>query len=280
MVKRILQQEQAIRSVLSADRKTTHLIPTWQDIDVLQSIDAALNPLASLTDLLSGETYVTISAVLPLLHLIEHDLLKSSISDSKLTGDIKKKIIDDISNRYTVTKLGEKSSMLLKFASFLDPRFKSKYICSDQIASIESKLEMESVQIQPRVPPPATSSQDCHPPPKKKRNLGSLFKDVEGKNDIEDVRPVISPEQKFKEELERYKSSISLDFEEDPLIWWKQNCLNLPILSQLARKYLCVCATSTSSERLFSAAGNVVTPLRAHLKPDKVEMLTFLSKNL
>ncbi len=86
MVKRILQQEQAIRSVLSADRKTTHLIPTWQDIDVLQSIDAALNPL------LSGETYVTISAVLPLLHLIEHDLLKSSISDSKLTGDIKKKL--------------------------------------------------------------------------------------------------------------------------------------------------------------------------------------------
>ncbi len=51
-------------------------------------------------------------------------------------------------------------------------------------------------------------------------------------------------------------------------------------LSQLARKYLCVCATSTSSERLFIAAGNVVTPLRAHLKPDKVEMLTFLSKNL
>ncbi len=124
MVKRILQQEQAIGSVLSADRKTTHLIPTWQDIDVLQSIDADLNPLASLTDLLSGETYVTISAVLPLLHLIEHDILKSSISNSKLTGDIKKKIIDDISNRYTVTKLGEKSSMLLKLASFLDPRFK------------------------------------------------------------------------------------------------------------------------------------------------------------
>ncbi len=122
-----------------------------QDIDVLQPIDAALNPLASLTDLLSGETYVTISAVLPLLHLIEHDILKSSISDSNLTGDIKKKIIDDISNRYTVTKLGEKSSMLLKFASFLDPRFKSKYICSDQIASIESKLEMET-----------TSSSSCY----------------------------------------------------------------------------------------------------------------------
>ena len=98
-MKRILEQEQAIRSVLSADRKTTHLIPTWQDIDVLQSIDAALNPLASLTDLLPGEMYVTISAVLPLLHLMEHDILKNSDSDSTLTSDIKKKIIDDINSR-------------------------------------------------------------------------------------------------------------------------------------------------------------------------------------
>ena len=70
----------------------------------------------------------------------------------------------------------------------------------------------------------------------------------------------VSPEQKFQKELDLYKSSTRLDFEEDPLIWWKHNCLKLPIMSQLARKYLCVCATSTSSERLFSAAGNVVTP--------------------
>ena len=176
--------------------------------------------------------------------------------------------------------MSEKSSKLLQFASFLDPRFKSKYIDSDQNAYIETELEMESVQIQPRVPLPMESDQDCNPPPgKKKRNIGSLFKDLEGKNK-DDIQPVISPEQRFREELERYKSYTRLDFEKDPLIWWKQNCLNFPILSQLARKYLCVCATSTSSERLFSAAGNIATPLRAHLKPDKVEMLTFLSKNL
>ena len=42
----------------------------------------------------------------------------------------------------------------------------------------------------------------------------------------------------------------------------------------------CVCVTIASSERLFSATGNIVTPLRAHLSPDKVEMLTSLSKNL
>ncbi len=46
------------------------------------------------------------------------------------------------------------------------------------------------------------------------------------------------------------------------------------------RKYLCVCATSTPSERVFSTAGKVVGPQRALLKPDKVNMLVFLAKNL
>ena len=31
MVSRILEQEESIRIVLSADRKTSHLVPTWQD---------------------------------------------------------------------------------------------------------------------------------------------------------------------------------------------------------------------------------------------------------
>ncbi len=280
-MKRILEQEQAIRSVLSADRKTTHLIPTWQDVEVLQSITAALDPLASLTGLLSGEKYATISAVLPLLYLIKNDLLKQKDSDSTLTSDIKERVILDISKRYTVSQLSDQSILVLKLASFLDPRFKTKYLSPEEVESVQAKLEMESLHLQSRVPDPADTDQECLPPAKKKRNLGSLFKDVEGKrDDQEEVQPVISPEQKFQKDLELYKSTARLDFEEDPLIWWKLNYLNLPIISQLARKYLCICATSSSSERLFSTAGNIVTPLRAHLKPDKVEMLTFLSKNL
>ena len=56
MVSRLLEQEPAVRAVLEADRKTSHLIPTWQDIDVLQS----LSPISDLTDFLSGENHVTV----------------------------------------------------------------------------------------------------------------------------------------------------------------------------------------------------------------------------
>ena len=125
MVIRILEQEKAIRVTLSMDRKTSHLIPTWQDIDVLQSIKAAIGPLMSLTDFLSGETY---AAVLPLLHLIQHDILNEDDSDTELTCNIKRRIKVDLGNCYTIAKLGEQCIMILKSASFLDPRFKTKYM--------------------------------------------------------------------------------------------------------------------------------------------------------
>jgi len=60
--------------------------------------------------------------------------------------------------------------------------------------------------------------------------------------------------------IESYLHAPKLDFEEDPLLWWKTASLKLPILSHKARKCLCGCATSLLSERIFSS-GNIVTPL-------------------
>ena len=57
----------AILAVLSADRMKSYLIPLWQDIEVLEAINKVLTPVADFTDLLSGEQYVSISAVKPVL---------------------------------------------------------------------------------------------------------------------------------------------------------------------------------------------------------------------
>ena len=38
MVARVLEQQKAIIDVLSADKKNRHLIPTWQDVEVLESV--------------------------------------------------------------------------------------------------------------------------------------------------------------------------------------------------------------------------------------------------
>lgn len=65
MVERILEQHKAIQQVLSEDKKHRHLIPTWQDVEVLESVNKALGPLLEFTDALSGEQQVTVSYVTP-----------------------------------------------------------------------------------------------------------------------------------------------------------------------------------------------------------------------
>ena len=73
---RILEQEEAICHVLSMDRKSTSLNLTWQDKDVLQSMNQVLSKLSELTDILSGENYVTVSSVLRMVELLNNTLLK------------------------------------------------------------------------------------------------------------------------------------------------------------------------------------------------------------
>jgi len=59
MVERLIEQMEAVRIVLASDRKTMHLIRSWQDCDILDSISAALKDLKEMTDALSGERVVT-----------------------------------------------------------------------------------------------------------------------------------------------------------------------------------------------------------------------------
>ncbi len=39
MIQRVLEQERAISQVLKADRKSRHLVLSWQDMDVLEAVN-------------------------------------------------------------------------------------------------------------------------------------------------------------------------------------------------------------------------------------------------
>ena len=45
MIECIKEQQELIRMILASDRRTAHLVLTWQDIDVLESVVAVLSPL-------------------------------------------------------------------------------------------------------------------------------------------------------------------------------------------------------------------------------------------
>ena len=70
------------------------------------------------------------------------------------------------------------------------------------------------------------------------------------------------------------------DVKSFPLEWWKAQEKQFPLFGRLIRHYLCICATSVPSERVFSAGGNIVTTSRSSLKPARVDQLVFLATSL
>jgi len=69
------------------------------------------------------------------------------------------------------------------------------------------------------------------------------------------------------EELKRClrKLEANLRFSIQAFWVWKVQEPVLPLLADIARKYFCVPASSSPSERLFFASGNVCTKLRSSL---------------
>lgn len=76
-----------------------------------------------------------------------------------------------------------------------------------------------------------------------------------------------------------YFGETPLSKKENHLAWWKTNEACYPYLAKVAKCSLSIPATSTPSERLFSAAGTIVSKRRASLSPEHVDMLTFLHSN-
>ncbi|KAJ8342807.1 hypothetical protein SKAU_G00327350 [Synaphobranchus kaupii] len=124
MIARVLEQTKAISQVLSGDRNARHLVPTWQDTDVLESIHKALHPLQEFTDALSGEEYISISYLKPVLHLLATSVLAED-DDTDLSRSIKTKAY--LKDKYSDPDTQE----ILDVASFLGPRFKTQYIRAD-----------------------------------------------------------------------------------------------------------------------------------------------------
>jgi len=67
----------------------------------------------------------------------------------------------------------------------------------------------------------------------------------------------------------------------DPAVtFWSKMMQPQPALAHVAMKYLTCPPTSVSSERIFSTAGDIVSPHRSRLLPSHVEELVFTKYNM
>ncbi|XP_019900657.1 zinc finger BED domain-containing protein 1-like [Esox lucius] len=279
---RFIEQEKAIRHVLDADKKCRHLIPTWQDVDVLESVSKVLSPLLKFTDALSGEQLVIVSYPKPVLALFNSEVLAVKSDDTDLTKQIKTTILEYLNTKYKEDCVDD----LLILSSTLDPRFKNRYNDDDQIkatvSAITSELIAMTVEDSPAPGPTTTAAMattaeggaggggggDDYKAKKTKKYFGSYFKKHKAGGE-EALATAI------EKEVKSFLLIPEVDSDVNPLDWWKSQEVHFPRLGKIAKKYLC-----SPPERTFSTGENDVTCHQAALKPDTVDRLVFLAHNL
>ncbi|XP_050521556.1 E3 SUMO-protein ligase ZBED1-like [Daktulosphaira vitifoliae] len=271
MLDRLSKNRSPISNVL-ADRAITSLFiaqkleiteSQWLRIENLVNL---LKPLYVITNLFCSENYSPVSMVRPLLSkLLDHHLKHYETDDQYIT-EFKSTIIFEIKERFKLDCSETNSVSVRQIASFLDPRYKELEF--EPIATrekirkaVKSLLEkfnssMQNIEFNMEQNPLAQSS-----------DLQFLYGNTIIKND------------NLTTQFQIYTAEPQLRFDLNPYEWWKSREIKYPNLAALAKEYLAIPATSVSSERCFSTAGNIVTSKRTCLLAKNVNMLTFLYQN-
>jgi hypothetical protein len=165
-------------------------------------------------------------------------------------------------------------------ATFLHPRYRYLRKCSNaQINSCKSYVRRQMKDIVEREklkrllfnqqPERRVEQNDTAEPPLKKKRVGQEYESGDLSDEYSETED---------DEIDKYLS-MHIDSElvvDNPLVFWKANQNNLPLLSKLARMIHCIPATTSSVEREFSAGGLVVTERRSSIKPENLNNILFV----
>ena len=77
------------------------------------------------------------------------------------------------------------------------------------------------------------------------------------------------------DEIEMYLQSKPPPRSVNVFEWWKMNEPRYPNVARLAKSMLCIPATSTAAEQVFSLAGITVSKKRSCLKPENIDKIVF-----
>ena len=86
--------------------------------------------------------------------------------------------------------------------------------------------------------------------------------------------------QHIQDELDRCLKEAEINFrKDDPLLWWRNHETYFPTIAKLARKYLCIPASTAPAERVFSTAKNILQKKRWRILPERLGKCIFLRQN-
>ena len=273
MMERLHQLNEVVTTTLCLLGKN-HLCLSPSDCEVIVQIVSLLKPCEKATQEMSGDSFVSVSKLIPLVHLLQGALYSGSDS---IPGELKLQMELKQQMKWRFAQI--ESNYILAAPTILDPRFKKVAFC--HLETAERTVERISGELcgltasseEPSISAYSNSADSPAPSP-----ASELWRAFDKK--VAEASSLRSTSDESTVDIRRYLQERNIPRNDDPLAWWKEHATHYPHLQQLAMKYLCIPATSVPAERLFSKAGELISKRRSCLKPKNVNMLPFLNKNL
>ena len=283
----------------------------WNKIDQLIGI---LEPLKEAQEALEGSNYSTIALVGFYVYKIRKHL-KDKIEDSAVDDDVKKLATCMNDKFIQLWGSGEEGTVLFENLTFghrqrakglcpnhllalvLDPRFKNlKVVPKAERETLRSLVKnilfsfLGQKQLSESSSSSSSSSQAVDNHEKVTKTYACLNGMYDSDSDEENsLEHNMSNEAIIQTEFQRYlnlpNEPMFTEVEKDgvktrivccPLKWWKEQENIFPNIARLARRILCIPATSAPVERVFSTAGNTITKKRSRLACEKAGDIIFL----
>lgn len=269
MVDRFVELEEFIKTTTALLDKNFPII-RQEEWEVLREFLQIFKPLENLTNIISGQNYVTASSVIVLT-----DGLLNIYSTLKPASLFSKNRIKSIVNSIQ-TRLGDlESNQTLIIATFLDPRFKNFGFSNELIAEKAKDLVISLLTNKNKNVSLQCETDSSETPCQTEENSmwGKFDKKIAG------FQPIGTPHSKAIIEVQRYMEELPINRHEDPIKWWKANAYHFPQLSELVKENFITVATSVPCERIFSKSGQLISERRNRLSPSKVKKILFLNCN-
>ena len=230
------------------------------DVEEMRSSCASLEQFEEAIIDLSTQIHTPVSKVIVIVRGLQYFLqqIDSSLLNSNLSTAL--------TNRFLTIE----DSFTGSVATLLDPRFKRAPFLNLETRRMHEQeivLQMFGDSLTQEEEKPV---EETAPPPKKKSYMDSFRAKV---NDIKEksTQKMTGPHI----ELDRFMEMEYQDDQGDPLLWWKDHSNLFPSLSNIARKYIYIPATS-----ILSKEKSLISARKRCLNPPTVDMMLFLNKHL
>jgi len=227
----------------------------WKEISIFCDY---LKPFFEFTVEMSGSNYPTLGTLLLLLdHLLDH--ITITIDESKVSWV--KEIAKEMKIKFDSIqeKLYHSSAYL---ALILDPRYKTQILPDNISENAIKNILIDEFNSYKYLDSENDINEEVSSVGEKRKALGIMDLMLQKKQKAGNLQ---------RNEIDEYLIIPIEPKNIDPCEWWRNHKSQFPILTKIARDYICIPSTSVPSEQAFSKSGELISKRRNRLGDSAIE---------